>query len=433
MQKSSQQQPDRSVAPAFRPVTDLKVQEAVQFHLDNGIKVYSINAGFQDLVRIEFLFDNKNYYPDSPIIATASNRLLTEGTKKHTALQLAEMVDDYGAFLETEESADSCSLVLYTLNKHLEKTLPVVFEVLTEANYPENELTIYCRNQKQRLTVNNEKVNAIARGKFNEVIFGSSHPYGHYVTAADYDLLNVDALRSYHAPHYSATHCTILAAGMLSESTNKLINKFFGGSEWSSPIDEKVSSGTLAESGQKIHFHLKDNAIQTAIRIGRRMFTRTHEDYPGMTVLNTVLGGYFGSRLMSNIREDKGYTYGIGSAVASFRQAGCFFISTEVGADLSNAALEEIYKEIQKLIDEPVGLAELSMVRNYLLGSFLKGIDGPFALIDRCKTLLQSGLDYDYFKRYVDTVAAITPDQLQSLANRYWKREDLYELVVGVK
>jgi zinc protease len=163
------------------------------------------------------------------------------------------------------------------------------------------------------------------------------------------------------------------------------------------------------------------------------MITRSHPDYPGMAVLNTLLGGYFGSRLMSNIREDKGYTYGIGSAMVSLREAGYFFISTEVGADVTTAALDEIYKEVKRLQDEPAGEDELSTVRNYLSGTFLKSIDGPFALIDRFKTLTLSGLGYDYYDRYLQTVQSISPAQLQELALRYFNRNDFMELVVGLK
>jgi predicted Zn-dependent peptidase len=184
---------------------------------------------------------------------------------------------------------------------------------------------------------------------------------------------------------------------------------------------------------EKSVFLHKEGALQSAIRIGRRIITRSHPDYPGLSVLNTLLGGYFGSRLMSNIREDKGYTYGIGSAVVSLSAAGYFFISTEVGADVTSAALDEIYKEVELLRREAVDQEELAMVRNYMMGSFLKGIDGPFALIDRFKTIHLSGLDYDYFDRYLRTLESIGPEELKDLAVRYFDRNDLCELVVGIK
>jgi len=146
-----------------------------------------------------------------------------------------------------------------------------------------------------------------------------------------------------------------------------------------------------------------------------------------------VFGGYFGSRLMANIREDKGYTYGIGSAMVSFRHAGYFTISTEVGAEVTKDAIKEIYFELNKLQTEKISENELSLIRNYMLGTFLRSIDGPFALADRFKGIYFNGLNYDYYERYVETIKSITPKQLQDLANKYLKKDEMIELVVGKK
>ncbi|MFM7216378.1 MAG: M16 family metallopeptidase [Bacteroidota bacterium] len=424
---------NRLVAPDTLPVSKVAIQQAVTSKLTNGITVHSIDAGFQDLVRVEFLFENKVFNPDSPALVSAVNRLVTEGTSRHTALQIAEMVDDYGAFLETEESADTCSVVLYTLNKHLDKTLPVVREVLTEAAFPDSEVELYRRNQIQRLVVENEKVNSIARRKFNQLLFGEHHPYGHLVTRRDYEALTHDDLLQYHRANYSADRCVIFVAGRVTDETLRVLEKEFGSEKWGASNAVQKQFGSIQSTEAKLHFQEKEGALQSAIRIGRSMITRSHPDYPGMAVLNTLLGGYFGSRLMSNIREDKGYTYGIGSAMVSLREAGYFFISTEVGADVTNSALEEIYKEVHRLQQEPADIAELTTVRNYLSGTFLKSIDGPFALIDRFKTLKLSGLGYDYYDKYLETVRNIQPQQLQELAIRYFQKNNLLELVVGLK
>ena len=426
-------QPDRTTAPLAKPVRNLTVQQAEKHHLSNGVPVFSVNAGFQDLVRIEFLFENKNFSIDQPLLSSSANRLITEGTKRHSALQIAQMVDDYGAFLETEESSDSCSLVLYTLNKHLASTLPVVHEVLTEAIYPSSEVQVYVAKQQQRLVVENERVNSIARRKFNQLLFGNNHPYGYYIQKDDYAKVTSDALNNYSRKHYTSANCSILVAGKIHDTSLGLLEKYFGGADWTSGEKEVNDMGSIATAEDHFHYVAKEGALQSAIRIGRKMVMRNHPDYPGLAVLNTVLGGYFGSRLMSNIREDKGYTYGIGSAMVSLKHSGYFFISTEVGADVTNAALEEIYKEVERLRHELIDEDELQMVRNYMLGSFLKGIDGPFALLDRFKSIYLSGLDYSYYERYLKTLETINPAALRELAHTYYDRADLYELVVGVK
>jgi predicted Zn-dependent peptidase len=189
----------------------------------------------------------------------------------------------------------------------------------------------------------------------------------------------------------------------------------------------------LDTTKQRTHFIEKPDAIQSAVRVGRLLFNKKDPDYFKFQVLNTVLGGYFGSRLMANIREDKGYTYGIGSGLASLVNGGYFFISTEVGVDVTNNTLSEIYKEIKLLREQPVNNEELETVRNYVLGQFLRSVDGPYSLADKFKAIWEFGLGYDYFENYFKAVKTITPKEIQELANKYLQEEDLIELVVGKK
>ncbi|HRH67350.1 MAG TPA: insulinase family protein, partial [Bacteroidia bacterium] len=167
---------DRSHQPELVEIGAVHIQEAKISKLDNGIPVYSINSGFQDLVKIELLFLNRTFDPSNALLHSATNRMLSEGTAKHNAQQLADGVDYFGAFYETEENADYCTVNLYTLNKHLESTLPFLREMVTEAIFPESELGVYKQNNKQRLIVENEKVGSVARRKFNEILFGNKQP-----------------------------------------------------------------------------------------------------------------------------------------------------------------------------------------------------------------------------------------------------------------
>ena len=175
----------------------------------------------------------------------------------------------------------------------------------------------------------------------------------------------------------------------------------------------------------------KKGAVQNAIRMGKRVFNRNHPDYPKMTILNTILGGYFGSRLMSNIREDKGYTYGIGSGLVSLQLDGYFYIATEVGADVCQAAINEINKELTVLCETEVGSDELNLVKNYLFGAFQRSIDGPFALADRFKTLLLSGLSFDYYYKYLETVKNVSGKELLEMAQRHLPPSQMTLITVG--
>ena len=149
-----------------------------------------------------------------------------------------------------------------------------------------------------------------------------------------------------------------------------------------------------------------------------------------MVVLNTVFGGYFGSRLMSNIREDKGYTYGIYSYLQNHRQQSAWVISTEAGRDVCEATIAEVYKEMELLRNETVDKEELLLVQNYMMGSILGDLDGPFQIINRWKNIILNGLDESYFYNQIDAIKSITASEIQDLANKYLVPDKFYELVV---
>lgn len=425
---------NRTQEPPINQIENIAIIKASAVSLANGIPVYTINAGTQDLIRIEFLFKSGFSQQQAPLVASTTNDLLDEGTSKSTALQIADNIDYYGAFLETEVTHDFASINLFTLNKHQEAIFPVIEELIKDAIFPEQELSINLQNRKQKHAVNNQKVNTLARNEFSRLLFGNTHPYGYYVELEDFDRVKREQLLAFFKHNYVADNCSIIISGNITPQTITLLEKHFGGTDWKRKDSLfQIPNYQLTQTTTYQHFLEKPDAVQSAIRIGRNLFNKTHHDYQPMQVLNTILGGYFGSRLMSNIREDKGYTYGIGSGTLSYQQAGCFYISTEVGVDVCSKAVHEIYKELDTLREELVDEDELALVRNYMLGSFLSSIDGPFALADRFKGILVYGLDYGFYENYIHTIKTVSAVHLRDLANMYLQQHDLIELVVGKK
>ena len=422
---------DRTHSPSINEIKKAEIIRPKEFRLKNGIPVYYIKAGTQDLVKIEILFPAGMWQQPAPLIGSAASAMLQEGTGKHSAKAIAEMVDYYGAFLHTEITHDFASVGIHSLNKHLPKVLPVIEEIISDSVFPNDEWGVYVQNKKQSFLVSNEKVSFICRKKFAELMFGNNHAYGHNVQEKDFDNVKREDAFNFYKQNYSANNTIIVASGNVTDETLKLIENHF--SSLKPQVSSSKPQNENANTKKGEHYIEREGAIQSALRLGKMLFTKPHEDYLGMLVLNTVFGGYFGSRLMANIREDKGYTYGIGSAVVSFTHAGYFTISTEVGAEVTKDALKETYFELNRVQTELISENELSLVRNYMLGTFLRSIDGPFALADRFKGIYFHGLGYDYYDRYVETIKSITPQQLQHLANKYLKKEDFIELVVGKK
>ncbi len=424
---------DRTVSPAFKTVEKIEMIQATEKKLRNNIPVYSINAGSQELIKVEFFFSAGMFQQTKPLQAATVNAMLEEGTLKMTAAQIADAVDYYGAFLEVGVSQDHASVVLYTLNKHLKSTLSVVEDVIKNATFPEDELDTHLTNKKQKFHVNNQKVATVARKRFTELIFGEKHPYGINVQEADFEKIKRTDLIDFYRSFYCSGNCKIVLAGKINDDVFSLLDEHFGDNDWSSVNSLKKNTVEIISCKEREQLIFKEDALQSAIRIGKVLFNKTHPDFQSLQILNTVYGGYFGSRLMSNIREDKGYTYGIGSGIASLQNSGYFFISTEVGVDVCKNAINEIYLEMDRLRNELIPADELQLVKNYLLGTFLRSVDGPFAMADRFKGILEYNLGYDYFDKYIATIKGISASQLRDLANTYFDKESMIELVVGKK
>lgn len=418
----------RTTAPAIHLPEKIRLTPAAKHTAGSEIPVLIISAGSQDVVKIEFIFRAGNMMADRPLLAAAANDLLEEGTSKHTSAEIAELLDYYGAYFSTENGPEWSTVTLFSLNKFVKDTLTHFTEALTDPVYPENEISTYAVQGKQRLAVGLSKVDFIARRHFFHALYGNSHPLGRMTEMTDYDALQTSMLQAYHRAHYLGGLRGVVISGRPDEATIRAVENCIQQAGFKKAGDEFPAGAPTMPVKKLIE---KADAIQSAIRIGRPLFSRSHPDYFPFTILNTVLGGYFGSRLMSNIREDKGYTYGIGSGLVSHLRDGYFFITTEVGAEVRIAAVNEIYKELQRLRDEPIPGEELDLVRNYLIGAYQRSIDGPFAQADRHKIIELHQLPADYYDQYLASIRTVTAAQLQQLAREYLREEDLYEIVAG--
>ncbi|MCF8296898.1 MAG: insulinase family protein [Saprospiraceae bacterium] len=422
---------NRKVQPQVLSIDTINLEQPLEVKLDNGIPVYKINAGTQDVVKIELIFGAGSWYEPKSFVAYSTSKMLVEGSKKYSAEEIAERIDFYGAFIEASSDKDNASVSLYTLNKYIDKTFEILEEIIKRPSFNENELSVFLQKQKQGFIVNSKKVNYLARTKFNEIIFGEQHPYGEVLEIKTFDNIKREDLVEFYNSYYSVPNCKIIVSGKLDESIIEKLNNHFGGNDWNSKNIPDSPIYTIDSNSKSKHKITKQDTVQSAIRIGRTLFNRTHPEFKDLQVLNSVLGGYFGSRLMNNIREDKGYTYGIGSAIVSLKNSGYFFITSEVGADVCDSAISEIYKELEILKNKLIPNYELELVRNYMMGVFIRSIDGPFALADKFKSLIDYELDYSYYYQFLDVIRNITSEKLRELANKYYRKEDMFEIIVG--
>lgn len=419
---------NRTIVPDFKLIEKFNISKPEKFKINSIIPLFSFNCGTEDVIRLEVVFNAGSKYFKNPLFASVTNSMLYEGTKKLTSKELSEKIDFYGAYLMLNTDRDYASVTLYSLGKHFAHTLELFMDLINNPSFNEYELNILLENKLQNFKIDEQKVKTLSAKKFNEVIFGKEHYYGRNVQLSYFDLINTQQLNEFHTRLYTKHNCKVIISGKI---TDKIINTLEANFMINDFENKNFVTQNLTTLSQKKHFVEKADAVQTSIRIGKPIINKNHEDFIGLQILNTILGGYFGSRLMSNLREDKGYTYGVGSAAASLVDYGFFTTVCEVGTEYTKLAINEIYKEIQRLIDEPVGLNELERVKNYMLGDFLRSFDGPFAQAEAFRSVNDFSLDENYFIKFINVVKTISPEELQQLAIKYFQHNSLYEIVAG--
>ena len=423
---------NRKEAPSITDAVNFKLnlKPYDHFTLDNGVPVYTIHAGAQEVIQIELVFYAGNCYEQRQGIAAATNFMLKNGTAKRSAYQLNEAFEYYGAYCNRSCYNETAVLSLHTLTKHLDVLLPVMNEMLTESVFPEQELEIFKQNSKQRLTVNLQKPEFVAGRLIDSYLYGEKHPYGVYTQPENIDALTTDELKAFYRQYYLQGQCALFVSGQLPANLQPLLNEFFGKLNLFKPTFKTSIIASDPADKKKYRIQNDANAVQGAIRIAQPFPNRHHPDFKKVVVLNNIFGGFFGSRLMSNIREEKGYTYGIYSYLQNHIHQSAWVISTEAGKDVCEATIEEVYKEMKKLREEPVEQEEILLVQNYMMGGILGDLDGPFQIMAKWKSIILNNLDETYFYESVKAIKEITPEELLELANKYLRPEEFYELVV---
>ncbi len=416
--------------PHIQAIKELKLPAYESIRLANGMPVYFISGGSEPVMRIEVVFRSGGSHDIKPGVAEFMAGLLSEGTQKMTSIELAEHIESRGATIQTRGGVDTIRVRLFTLTRFLPELMGVITDVIQMPAFDANELKLYAENKVERLQIDLKKNEVIAYRHLTEAIFGPGHPYGKNAKPEDYLAITTDDLRHHHAHHIHPDRGMVFISGSFGQKEMEIIQNTLG--QWSPRHENGVAkqnshelksrTGLIEIPGPQAH--------QAAIRIGRKLFPQSHPDYNGLFLLNTILGGYFGSRLMTEIRENQGMTYGIYSSVDSFAEDGCFYISTETATDNVDKVILAIKGETDKLRTELIPEAELDMARNYLMGHLMTQLDGPFASIDYVKTMKIEGLKDEQFATLISTIQNCTAETLRDLANEYLDLDKCVTVVV---
>lgn len=406
------------------------------FTFSNEVKLHCFQDKDSEIIRLEFLFLNAGSVNQEKFFSSAAaSSLITEGCGELSAIEVADKLDYYAAYVERVSERDSTSLVFYFLKKYQQNLLPLIEKIIKQANYNEKEFEVYISKQKQNFEINAQKTSMIAYKEFYRTIFPENHALSLFGEKEDFDKLSTADVKAFYRQFYTSNQSQIILSGNYDEGFVREIERFFGTETWGK--DKKNAELTnyfIEKNYANKDFEKtinKKGASQASIRMGCVSLPHSHQDFLPFSIVVCLLGGYFGSRLMMNIREDKGYTYGISANLSSYRYASVLSIASDVKADKAQATIDEVEKEISILQNDLVPLSELSQVKNYLIGECIRNLDGAFDKSDKYSFLTKINCQKDYYKNFIDTIKSITPTQIRDLSQKYLDLNYISKIKVG--
>ena len=417
---------DRTVAPAFVEPQKFNLTKPEIVQCSNGSNFFFLNIGDQPVIKLEFIFKAGSWFESNPGIAFFTGKMLTEGTLSFNSKDIAESLAQYGAFVEINPGYDYTNLSIHIPTRHFEKIESILNDLLFNPSFPDSELELMKQIQTRQLIVNEQKNNFVAARLFRSNLFGS-FPYGHVMTKKNIENISVEDLIG-HFDQWFKGKFDVFLTGKFDSILQKRIVKLFEKNLVQNHEFDKITFNQLNNFEQHEE---REESLQSSILMGKRSINKDHENYGGVLLLNEVFGGYFGSRLMQNVREDKGYTYGISSHLVTMKNDAYFVINSDVKKEYKDQAVEEINKEIKKLKTELIGTEELFQVKNYLKGSMLNTLTTPFSLTEKLKNIYFYNLDVDFYEKLFDQIDQCSSEKLLNLANHVLFDQPLSSVIVG--
>lgn len=417
--------------PQIKPVVVDKMALPVETVMPNGVPVYVLEGGYKGIVRFELLFKGGYAIQDKPLQATFTNRMLREGAGELSSDGISQKLDYYGAWIESYSSQKCNHLVLHCLSKHFVPLLELLETMVKRPLFPEKNLDVVRRGGKAHFEVNSKKVDVVAQRYFEQALWGENHPLGHVVQAVDYDNITRDDLVAYHEKVYNSGNLAIFISGDIAETEVAAIKDVFGCGEWGMAYKNDRISVEKPLSMPGRHNIKMEGAIQSAVKMGFMAMDVSDPDFHKFRFLTVLLGGYFGSRLMSNIREENGYTYHISAEVDAYGKRNAFMISSETANEYVELCIKEIYKELESLGSKPIPEEEVEHVRNYILGEMCRECEGLTAKSEVFVNTWLSGESFASVNNYLEVVKTVSASELSGIAKEFLNPEKMIEIVVG--
>ncbi|HCW08508.1 MAG TPA: hypothetical protein DGG95_14210 [Cytophagales bacterium] len=416
---------DRSSPPSFLKEFSFKLPAPDIIEINDHLDFVLLKNLEQNVFKLEVVFASGKWFEPKPGVSYFTAEMLDKGTKTKTSLEIAKTLEYYGAQIEISSGVDFLSASVYGLKKFLKETVNIFYEIITDPIFAEDELASLKKIYIQNLRVNKEKNSYVASQLIRKNIFGSTHPYGNSIEESDVlNLTSVD-LVNYFTAHFFLQEIYFIG-NLAPQEVLWLTNEFKAYKNLPNlNQNHQITKGVPSEHIQK------EGSLQTSIRMGKQIVNRDHKDFPSVLLANHILGGFFGSRLMKNIREDKGMTYGIYSSINPFKKDALLTIATDVNNQNLDLAVMEIKSEIKILQNELMGTNELTLAKNHFLGSLVSEVSNPFLCLAKFKTQRLNSLPKNYYEVLFNSINACNAEQVQYSSQQYFATDELSLVSVG--
>ena len=423
---------NRAIQPAILPIGKIKLPPLQELTLENGITLHVINNNTTDLIKVDLIFNTGAWYEEKMLVSYITSELLTKGSTSMSGDEIAEKLDYYGSSIDNENGIKKNIYNIYSLSKFLDKTLSITADCIKNPTFPQKELDLLLKQTYESLILYEKKNQNEACKLFDELLYGKNHPIGRYVKSSEFPQITRDDILTFYNNGYNSKNVRIMVTGKVTNDVINIINNHFGKDNWGNgclPISQKFPIETATNKRKIVD---KKEATQSSIILGSFVLNYNDPDFFKLKVLCQVLGGdQISSRLGKKIREEKGYTYGIFSYLRVVNMDGILTIKSDIKKDKVNESIDDIYKEIERLKTELIEDDELIQNKNSLLSTISKALENAFSISYNYNNLICKNLPISTLQKQIDDINSVNAEELRTLAQKYLKRENFIEVVVG--
>ena len=422
--------PDYSRQPDIHSFSSMRLNVDEPLVLPNGVRIFVIDGGAHDINRIEVAFGGGTFDESKPMTATLMASMTMHGNTTYSSQDVAEKLDFCGSWFGSRCLDHHTTITLHSLNRCFADILPMFADIVMHPAFPEKEFALTKAKMSSAYRTARDKVKYRANLEASRLFFGTSHPLARDITDAHFDDISTDDLRAFHHRYYQPQNCTIVLSGRITDEILNLVTDTLAALPAGYGVPEPHAFAINRSDTRFSSLH-HPGAVQSGISMFLPAPPRSHSDYIKLRVLIMALGGYFGSRLMSNVREDKGYTYGITASLLGRASCANIAIATECDNAYVSPLIDEVRREIDRLSHEPIPDDELSMVKQFIMSDLAKTLETPFSIASYVDSTLFFGVSPDYFNRQVAEIGSVTPQELMAMAQKYLHADDATIVVVG--